>query len=129
MSVLKICDAKYPDGDENQLVTLTIAEGAVTFTCDNVTAVPEVVQSLLAETYIPGKEGGDMQYLGSPPKQLTVQGVLKGSTAKADLDKLRALRLSGVSCAVAKSFQRQKRPEAKSKKDAMLPKLTSLCKV
>ena len=73
----------------------------MTFTCDNVVAVPEVLQSLLAETYIPGKEGGDVQYLGSPPKQLTVQGVLKGSSAKADLDKLRALRLSGVSCAVS----------------------------
>ena len=75
----------------------------MTFACDSVTAVPEVLQSLLAETYIPGKEGGDVQYLGSPPKQLTVQGILKGSTAKADLDKLRALRLSGVSCAVTVS--------------------------
>ena len=75
----------------------------MTFSCDSVAAVPEVLQSLLAETYIPGREGGDVQYLGSPPKQLTVQGVLKGSSAKADLDKLRALRLSGVPCAVTVS--------------------------
>jgi len=72
----------------------------VTFVSDNIVATPEDVQSLLAETNIPGKEGGDVQYLGSPPKRLAVQGILKGSSAKADLDQLRALRAGGVACQV-----------------------------
>jgi len=76
------------------MTVLTISNGQVTFTCDNVVAAPEHVHSLLAQVNLPGVEGGDAQYLGSLPRQFTVQGVLCGSTAKDDLDKLRSLRTS-----------------------------------
>ena len=82
------------------MAILTVTNGTVTFTCDSVVAAPEGISSLLAETNIPGAEGGDVQYLGSPPKRFTAQGILKGSGAKVDLDKLRSLREGGVACTV-----------------------------
>jgi len=68
----------------------------VTFTSDRVTALPENIPSLTAQVNIPGKEGGDLQYLGSPPHQLRIEGMLRGASAKTDLDKLVDFRTGGI---------------------------------
>lgn len=74
----------------------------VTFTADitfpRVLSGPAMVteSSRITESQIPGKEGGITQVHGGPSDILTLTGILKGSTAKTDLDKLRAFRHSGT---------------------------------
>ena len=59
---------------------------------------PENIPSLTAQLNIPGKEGGDLQYLGSPPQQLRLEGIIRGATSKTVLDKLKAIRAGGIAC-------------------------------
>lgn len=59
---------------------------------------PENIRSILPVLEIPGKEGGATQYLGSYPKTLKLQVVLHSSSAKPSLDKLTAIRASGIAC-------------------------------
>jgi len=70
----------------------------MTFTCDKVTTMPLNEQSLVDQKNIAGKEGGSVGYLGSPPSRLHLEGLIKGASAKTELDKLRSIRAGGVAC-------------------------------
>lgn len=72
----------------------------MTLATDKVKMAPETEASLVAEKNIPGKEGGSLDYLGSPPKRLHIEGYFRGASAKTDLDKLRAIRAGGVAIQV-----------------------------
>ena len=51
--------------------------------------------SSLVENTPPGREGGIVQYLGSPSERLVLTGELRGSSSKSELDKLRTFRSHG----------------------------------
>lgn len=53
-------------------------------------------ESNIVDKHPPGKEGSILDYQGGPSDRLVLTGVLKGSTAKTQLDKLRAFRRSGI---------------------------------
>jgi hypothetical protein len=85
------------------VLTITVTppgQQQITFTSDNVAGMPENIPSTMVSMAIPGKEGGALQYLGSPPKRLQLTVLLKTISAKADLDKLKAIRAAGVPCQV-----------------------------
>ena len=45
-----------------------------------------------------GTEGGEPTYLGSHSQRIRLEGFFFGSTVKAKLDQLRAIRIGGVAC-------------------------------
>jgi hypothetical protein len=84
-------------------LTITVTppgQQQITFTSDNVLGMPETVPSTLIPITIPGNEGGQLQYLGSPPKRLQLTILLKTTSAKTDLDTLKSIRAAGVPCQV-----------------------------
>jgi len=66
------------------------------FESDNVKTPQMEETSLLPDIDIGGRHGGITQFLGSKSHSLRLEGVLTSSSAKADLDKLRALRTHGI---------------------------------
>jgi hypothetical protein len=82
------------------MTTLTISNGTTTFTSNNVLGMPENIPSTMVSMAIPGKEGGALQYLGSPPKRLQLTVLLTTTSAITDLNNLKALRSAGTACQV-----------------------------
>ena len=72
----------------------------MTFTCDKVQEFPVVESSIIPDVPAVGVEGGEQSYLGSHSQRIQFRGYLKGSTAKANLDKLGAIRVGGIPCRV-----------------------------
>ena len=54
--------------------------------------------SIIPDVPAVGVEGGEQSYLGSHSQRIQVRGTLKGSTAKANLDILGAIKVGGVAC-------------------------------
>ena len=64
--------------------------------CYNV-KTPQIEEtSVLPESFISGRHGGVTQFLGSLSNSLRLEGVLTTSSAKSDLNKLKALRRHGI---------------------------------
>jgi len=68
----------------------------VSFSSDTIQAAPVEETSLLVSMGIPGREGGALQHLGSPPAKLTIRGIFQGVSSKTDLEKLRVFRYNGI---------------------------------
>jgi hypothetical protein len=82
-------------------ITVTPPGGSqITFTSNNVLGMPENIPSIMVSITIPGKEGGTLQYLGSPPKRLKLTVLLTTTSANADLNTLKSIRSAGVPCQV-----------------------------
>jgi len=81
--------------------TITLTAGLpVTFTCSSIQEFPIGESSIIPDVPAVGVEGGEQSYLGSHSQRIQVRGLLKGSTAKANLDILGAIRVGGVPCRV-----------------------------
>ncbi len=66
------------------------------FESDNVKTPHIEEASVLPDTFISGRHGGITQFLGSLSDSLRLEGVLTTSSAKSDLNKLKALRRHGI---------------------------------
>jgi len=60
-----------------------------------VKAVPLSERTHLVEQEIPGSLGGKLQFMGSPPQKLRLEGFLLGANALNDLETLRSFQSSG----------------------------------
>ena len=70
------------------------------FESDNV-KTPQIEEtSVLPDSFVPGRHGGITQFLGSLSDSLRLEGVLTTSSAKSDLNKLKALRRHGIAVQV-----------------------------
>ena len=77
------------------ILTVKNVGGTTLFSSDNVKAPQMEEASLIADVTIPGRHGGITQFLGSRSYGLRLEGILIGSGAKTELDKLKAIRISG----------------------------------
>jgi len=68
----------------------------MTFTCSLIQEFPVGESSIIPDTPAFGVEGGEQTYIGSHSQRIQVKGMLKGATAKTNLDKLGAIRVGGV---------------------------------
>ena len=53
---------------------------------------------MIPEVPVVGGEGGNPSYVGGYPEKIHIEGYLRGSNAKTEIDKLGAIRQGGLPC-------------------------------